>query len=62
MVYQAIMEWKIPNESQGSKPKMKIQLAKCGVPVQAPLVSAPYQLDPAFVSAAPAGLDGDGGW
>ena len=55
------MEWKIPNESQGSKPKMKIQLAKCGVPVQAPLV-APYQLDPRFVSAAPAGLDGDGGW
>ena len=45
----------------------QIQLAKCGVPGQAPLVSAPYQLDtdwsdPAFVSAAPAGLDGDGGW
>ena len=45
----------------------QIQLAKCGVPGQAPLISAPYQLatdwsDPAFVAAAPAGLDGDGGW
>jgi 20S proteasome subunit beta 7 len=45
----------------------QIQLAKCGVVGQEPLISAPYQLatewsDPAFVAAAPAGLDGDGGW
>lgn len=52
-----------------------IQLAKCGcrpnnnnaAAVEPPIISDPYQLehswsDPAFVNAAPAQLDGDGGW
>lgn len=45
----------------------QIQLAKCGTPNQNPLISDPYQLetswsDPSFVNAAPAQIDGDGGW
>lgn len=47
----------------------QIQLAKCGGSGAAskPIISDPYQLetswsDPAFVNAAPAQLDGDGGW
>jgi 20S proteasome subunit beta 7 len=46
-----------------------IQLAKCGGggAAETPLISDPYQLetswsDPAFVNAAPAQIDGDGGW
>ena len=43
-----------------------VQLAKCGTG-SPPLISDPYQLetswnDPAFVQAAPAALEGDGGW
>ena len=49
-----------------------IQLGKCAsggdAPAATPLISDPYPLehtswnDPAFVEAAPAQLDGDGGW
>jgi 20S proteasome subunit beta 7 len=45
-----------------------IQLGKCEAATNQPLISDPYPLEhtswsePAFVEAAPAQLDGDGGW